>query len=117
MDQWLNVAIYAAVIIGLGITILGASHFLGPRRDHPGKLDPYECGVPPLSSARNRFSVHFNLVAIFFILFDIEMVFMIPYAVIHKSLGAAGLVEMLIFVAVLGYGLAYLWKRKALEWD
>jgi NADH-quinone oxidoreductase subunit A len=117
MDQWLNVAIYAAAIVGVGGFIILLSHVMGPRKKKPGKLDPYECGVPILSSTRERFSVHFYLVAILFILFDIEMVFMVPYAVLYKKLGVPGLIEVGIFVAVLVYGLAYLWKRGALEWD
>jgi len=117
MDQWTNVAIYAALMIGLGVFLITLSHFLGPRKSRPDKLDPYECGVPLLSSTRERFSVHFYLVAILFILFDIETVFMIPYAVLYRAMGVAGLVEMGIFAAVLLYGLVYLWKRGALEWD
>ena len=117
MDQWTNVAIYAAVIVGIGAFVILLSHVLGPRRYKAGKLDPYECGVPLLSDTRERFSVHFYLVAILFILFDIETVFMVPYAVLYKKLGVAGLVEVGVFVAVLVYGLAYLWKRGALEWD
>src|SRR3954468_16784918 len=92
-DQWLNVAIYTAAIVGVGFLILLISHVLGPRKRKPGKLDPYECGVQILSSTRERFSVHFYLVAILFILFDIETVFMVPYAVLYKRLGVAGLGE------------------------
>ena len=117
MSQWTNVAIYTAAMIGLGVAILGLSYLLGPRKRKPGKLDPYECGVPILSSTRERFSVHFYLVAILFILFDIETVFMIPYSVLYKKLGVSGLVEVGLFALVLIYGLAYLWKRGALEWD
>ena len=117
MDQWTNVAIYTAAIIAIGASVILISHLFGPRKKKPGKLDPYECGVQVLSSTRERFSVHFYLVAILFILFDIETVFMVPYAVLFKQLGVAGLVEMGIFVAVLVYGLGYLWKRGALEWD
>jgi NADH-quinone oxidoreductase subunit A len=117
MDEWGNVAVYAALVVGLGLLILGISHFLGPRRRNPEKLDPYECGVPRLSETRERFSVHFYLVAILFILFDIETVFMVPYAVLYKSLRVEGLIEIGIFVSVLAYGLFYLWKRGALEWD
>ncbi len=116
-DQWLNVAIYTAAIVGVGLSVILISHVFGPRKNKPGKLDPYECGVPILSNTRERFSVHFYLVAILFILFDIETVFMVPYAVLYKKLGVAGLVEVGIFVAVLVYGLGYLWKRGALEWD
>ena len=117
MDQWTNVAIYTAALIGIGLFVLLISHLLGPRKRKAGKLDPYECGVQILSSTRERFSVHFYLVAILFILFDIETVFMVPYAVLYKKLGVAGLAEVGIFVAVLVYGLGYLWKRGALEWD
>ncbi len=117
MDQWSQVAIYTAVVVGFGVFLLGLSHVLGPRRHKAEKLDPYECGVPVISSSRERFSVHFYLVAILFILFDIETVFMIPYAVLFRDLGVPGLVEMGIFVSVLVFGLAYLWRRGALEWD
>jgi len=117
MSQWTYVAIYAAAMIGLGVSMVGLSHLLGPKKKKPGKLDAYECGVPLLSSAHERFSVHFYLVAILFILFDIETVFMIPYAVLYRKLGVPGLVEVGLFAAVLVYGLAYLWKRGALEWD
>lgn len=117
MDEWGNAAAYAAIVIGLGLLIVTLSRVIGPRRITPEKIEPYECGVPAVSGSRERFSVHFYLVAILFILFDIETVFMIPYAVLHRSLGPAGLVEMAIFVAVLTYGLIYVWKRKALEWD
>jgi NADH-quinone oxidoreductase subunit A len=117
MNAWLSAAIYTGAIVGLGVAILGLSHLLGPRKVKPGKLDPYECGVPPLSSSRERFSVHFYLVAILFILFDIETVFMVPYTVLYKTLGTAGLMEVGAFVVVLAFGLFYLWKRGALEWD
>ena len=117
MDQWTNVAIYAAVMIGLGVFLVGLSHLLGPRKKKPGKLDPYECGVPILSNSRERFSVHFYLVAILFILFDIETVFLIPWAVLYRSLGPAGLVEMGIFLGVVIFGLTYVWRRGALEWE
>ncbi len=117
MNAWLTAAAYCAVVVGLGVLIISLSAVLGPRRRKPGKLDTYECGKPLLGSSRERFSVHFYLVAIFFILFDIETVFMIPYAVLHRELGPAGLAEAAVFVAVLACGLVYLWKRRAIEWD
>ena len=117
MDGWLPII----VMILLGVAFAGAgvaaSQFLGPRNPTPEKLAPYECGVPLLSETRERFSVRFYLVAIMFILFDIETVFLIPWAVLYKKLGVAGLAEVGIFFAVLGFGLAYLWKRGGLEWD
>ncbi|MCE9581370.1 MAG: NADH-quinone oxidoreductase subunit A [Planctomycetes bacterium] len=110
-------AFYAFLAVSVGAGALVLSALLGPRRKRKGKMDPYECGVPLVDSAHGRFNVRFYLVALFFILFDIETVFLIPWALIHRSLGVAGLVEMGIFVGVLAAGLAYVWKRGALEWE
>ena len=115
--DWLHVAVYAGAVVALGASILGVAALFGPRRKKRGKFDAYECGVPVLSNPRERFSVHFYLVAILFILFDIETVFLIPWAVLHRSLGAAGLIEMGIFLGVVVFGLAYVWRRGALEWE
>lgn len=110
-------AVYALLVALTGAGALTLSRLLGPRRPRREKAEPYECGVPILDRTRGRHNVRFYLVALFFILFDIETVFLIPWAVVHKSLGLAGLVEMGIFVGVLAAGLAYVWKRGALEWD
>lgn len=109
--------VYALLVVLTGAGAIILSALLGPSRKRKGKAEIYECGVPLLDSAHGRFNVRYYLVAIFFILFDIETVFLIPWALIHKSLGVAGLVEMGIFVGVLAAGLAYVWKRGALEWD
>ena len=109
--------VYALLVAAVGGGALALGALLGPRRTRKGKLTPYECGVPVVDSARERFNVRFYLVCLFFILFDIETVFLIPWAMIHRSLGAAGLVEMVVFVGVLAAGLAYVWKRGALEWE
>ena len=115
--EWSAVAVYADACGGLAAVILIVSAVLGPRRHTRVKSDPYECGVDPIGSARERFSVHFYLVAILFILFDIEMVFLLPFAVLYRKLGIFGLVEAGIFLGVLGFGLAYVWRKKALTWD
>jgi len=115
--EWANVALFAALVVGLGVAILTVSRLLGPRRPFPEKLDAYECGVPVISSPRQRLSVHFYLVAILFILFDIETVFLIPWAVLFRKLAVPGLVEMGIFLGVVGFGLVYVWRRGALEWE
>ncbi len=115
--DWAYVAVYLAVVASLAAGLNYAAYFLAPSRPTKDKLDPYECGVEPLGVARERFSVRFYLVAIMFILFDIETVFLVPWAVLYKQLGIFGLVEIGIFFAVLGFGLAYLWKRGGLEWD
>ena len=115
--EWANVGLYFLVVAGLGVGIVVASRLLGPRRPAPEKLDAYECGVPVITSPRQRLSVHFYLVAILFILFDIETVFLIPWAVLFRPLAVPGLVEMGIFLGVVGFGLVYVWRRGALEWE
>ncbi len=113
----LAIAVYATMAIVVGVGLLFLSEVLGPRRRDPEKESVYECGVPLLDSAREPFTVKFYLVAILFILFDIETVFLLPYAVVYQQLGVVGLVEMGVFIFVLAGGLLYLWKRGALEWD
>lgn len=90
---------------------------LGAHKPSPTKLSPYECGIPSPGAPRERFQVKFYLVAILFLLFDVEVVFLFPWAVAWRSLGVAGLVSMLVFLGVLAFGLLYVWKRGALEWD
>ena len=113
----LALTVYAAVAITVGLALLLLSEVLGPRRIDSQKESIYECGVPLLDSAREPFTIKFYLVAILFILFDIETVFLLPYAVVYKDLGLVGLAEMGAFIFVLSGGLIYLWKRGALEWD
>lgn len=93
------------------------SHMMSPTRRTPAKAQPYESGITPVGDTRQRFSVKFYVVALLFIIFDIETVFLIPWAVVFRQLGFYGLVEMLLFIAVLGVGLAYVWKKGALRWD
>ena len=90
---------------------------LGPKRYFADKMEPFECGESQLVSPHQRFSVKFYLVAVLFVLFDIEAVFFFPWAVLFRELGVVGFVEMLFFLLVLTVGLLYAWKRGALEWD
>ncbi len=110
-----------AIVVGLAILlptlIMGISSFLGPRKPSAEKLSTYECGAPPIGSPRNRFAVKFYVVAMLFIVFDVEVVFLFPWAVMFRKLGLFGFVEMLVFLVVLGLGLVYVWKRGALEWE
>ena len=115
--EWVQIAIWTAIAIALGGAILGSGAALSPKKHKHGKGDPYECGVPLLTESRERFSVKFYFVAIMFILFDIETVFLLPWAVLYRSLGVAGLAEVGLFFVVLGFGLVYLWNRGGLEWD
>ena len=121
LDQYIGVVLtfaFAAVIVGVMVSasmIIG--RLLGETRHTPMKDQVFECGNPPTGPARGRFSVRFYLVAILFIVFDVEVVFMYPWAMIFRSLGAPGLIEMGVFIGVLALGLAYVWKRGALAWD
>ncbi len=115
--QLFGFVLYAGAALAVGVVLLVLSELLGPRRHDPEKLTTYECGVPLFDSAREPFTIKFYLIAILFILFDIETVFLIPYAVIYKQLGMVGLFEMAVFLLVLAGGLAYCWRRGALEWD
>jgi len=118
------------MLFGLAVvaaaTMIVGSHFLGPRRPTDVKERPYESGMPPLGDAHERFSIKFYLVAMLFIVFDIETVFLIPWATIYfgRSDVAAGgatmgflLVEMLVFLVILFVGYVYVWKRGAFQWD
>ena len=107
------------VVVAIGFAAFGlaASHFLGKRINDPAKLGPYECGITPVGSARERFHTRFYLVAMLFIVFDIEIVFLYPWAIVFKQLRIFGLIEMAVFVGILLLGLAYVWGKGALEWE
>ncbi len=113
------VFISVAVIISLVLLALGlASDFLFPRKKNdPEKLSPYECGFEPFEDARMKFDVRYYLVAILFIIFDLEIAFLFPWAVSLENIGLFGLLSMGVFLAVLVVGFIYEWKKGALEWD
>ncbi|MEW6299850.1 MAG: NADH-quinone oxidoreductase subunit A [Thermodesulfobacteriota bacterium] len=115
MEQYVPVLI-ALVLGGLVATVMVfASTILGPQKRTAVKDEPFECGNPPSGSAWGRFSVKFYLAAILFIVFDIEVVFLYPWAVVFRQLGLFGFVEMLVFVLILAVGLVYVIKKGALE--
>ena len=103
--------------IGFAVATVAASRLVGPHKPTREKNMPYECGIEPVGSAHERFSVKFYLVAMLFIIFDIEAVFLYPWAVVFKELRLFGLIEMLVFILLLLVGYAYIWKKGALEWD
>src|SRR2546427_5837651 len=114
------------LVVANAVGMIAASHLITRRRPTPVKELPYESGMPPLGNARERFSVKFYLVAMLFIIFDIETVFLIPWGTIYFGGAAAGtggpstgflLLEMLVFMFILGVGYVYVWKRGAFEWD
>jgi NADH-quinone oxidoreductase subunit A len=113
------IPILMMLIVGIGFAVftLIASHFLGTRVYNAAKAAPYECGITPTGSAHERFHTRFYLVAMLFIVFDIETVFLYPWAIVFKQLGLFGLAEMAVFVGILLVGFAYVWGKGALEWD
>ncbi len=104
-----------AAAIAVGMVLL--SQFLGKHRPTRAKLSPYECGMLPVGDARQRFSVKFYLVAMLFILFDVEAVFVYPWAVIFKELKLFGFWEMLVYIGIILVGFFYIWKKGALDWN
>src|SRR5437660_10035235 len=121
LQSYLPFLILLAVVLVNAVGMPLLSHFLEPRRPTPLKAAPYESGMPPLGSAHERFSVKFYLVAMLFIIFDLETVFLIPWGAIYFGAGGPGmgflLVEMLVFMLILAVGYVYVWKRGALQWD
>jgi NADH-quinone oxidoreductase subunit A len=104
------------IAAGLAGALIMASEFVGHRKRSAAKDQPYECGMIPTGDARERFSVHFYMVALLFILFDIEAIFLYPWALVYHDLRVFGFVEMLIYIVILFVGYIYLWKKGALDW-
>ena len=109
------IMLFFALSISVGMVL--ATSLLGPKKKFAEKMEPFECGETQIVSPRQRFSVKFYLVAVLFILFDIEAVFLFPWAILYKKLGLFGLVEMMAFIFILGLGLFYVWKRGGLQWE
>ncbi len=117
MNQYIPVLLMGVVALGIAGAMLGLAELLGPRLTFREKMEPFECGENQIVSPKRRFSVRFYLIAMFFIIFDIEVVFLFPWAVIFRRLGMFGFVEMMIFILMLAAGLVYVWKKGALEWE
>ena len=117
--------LFAGILIALSLVIAAlmvwlptiVSRLMRLNRSTREKLQPYECGMTPVGGARVRFSIKFFMVAMLFILFDIEAIFLYPWATVHRWLGVFGLIEMGVFVAILLVGYVYIWKRGAFQWD
>jgi len=116
-SDFLPILIQFFVAAGFVVTTMLATHLLGPKRKSKIKLDTFECGIESHGNARIPFSIKYFLVAILFVLFDVEVIFMYPWAVNFKSLGIQGLIEMLIFMALLLTGFFYIIKKGALKWE
>ncbi len=117
MNEYVPVVIMLVLAVATAVGMLAATSLIGPKKSFPDKMEPFECGESPIVSPKLRFSVKFYLVALFFVIFDIEAVFLYPWAVLFKELGWFGFVEMMIFIFILSIGLIYVWKRGALEWE
>jgi len=116
-DPYFPVLLLLLIGVGMAVMFVMLSQWLGPKRYDPVKFSPYECGVDPFTPAAVRVSVKFYLIALLFILFDLETAFLYPWAVLFRDLGWFGFLEMAIFVAILLAGLLYAWKKGALEWQ
>ncbi len=115
--NYLPILVLLVISTVLAAVVILISTFLGPRRPTPRKLQPYESGMTPLGSAQRRMPIRLYLVAVLFILFDVEIIFLYPWAVTFRQLGLFGFIEMVIFVAILLVGYVYAWKKGALEWE
>jgi len=117
LAEYWPVLLFIGVATGLGIALLAIGMLAGPRRPESEKLSPYECGFEAFEDARMRFDVRYYLLAILFIIFDLEIAFLFPWAVVFKHIGFTALVEMALFLLLLVIGFAYVWKKGALEWE
>jgi NADH-quinone oxidoreductase subunit A len=117
LQDYLPLVIFIAVAMGLGLALLVAPFLVAYKQPDPEKLSAYECGFNAFDAASMKFDVRFYLVAIRFIIFDLEVTFLFPWAVVYGDLGAFGFWSMMVFLAVLTIGFIYEWKKGALEWD
>src|SRR3990172_160711 len=116
MPSYVPILILAAVAVGFAVFTLVVSHLLGRPRPNAAKSATYECGMPAVGNARERFPIKFYLVCMIFILLDVDAAFLYPWALIFKELGVFGFVEMAVFISLLGGGFVYAWKTGALDW-
>ena len=117
LREYLPILIFLGLAFVICCAMLGGSYMIARQNPNSEKLSPFECGFAPFDDARGQFDVRFYLVAILFIIFDLEVAFLFPWAVAFGKLGATGFWSMLVFLAVLTIGFAYEWKKGALEWD
>ena len=117
LAEYLPTLLFLIVATGIGVALIVIGNVLGPKRPSAEKSSAYECGFPAFEDARMQFDVRYYLVAILFIVFDLEIAFVFPWAVVFRELGVFGLVEMGVFLGLLVIGFVYVWKKGALEWE
>jgi NADH-quinone oxidoreductase subunit A len=117
LEQYLPVLLFILVGLGVGVAPQVLGYILGPNRPDPAKNSPYECGFEAFEDARMKFDVRYYLIAILFILFDLEIAFLFPWAVALKEIGFIGFIDMMIFLAILVAGFVYMWIKGAIDWE
>ena len=117
LEQYLPVLLFILVGLAIGVAPQVIGFILGPNRPDPAKNSPYECGFEAFEDARMKFDVRYYLIAILFILFDLEIAFLFPWAVALKEIGFIGFIDMMIFLAILVAGFAYMWIKGAIDWE
>ncbi|MDH4182511.1 MAG: NADH-quinone oxidoreductase subunit A [Betaproteobacteria bacterium] len=117
LEAYFPILLFILVGIAIGGVLLGLGSLVSPSRPDPDKLSPYECGFEAFEDARMKFDVRYYLVAILFILFDLEIAFLFPWAVVLPEIGFFGFAAMMVFLAILVVGFVYEWKKGALEWE
>jgi NADH-quinone oxidoreductase subunit A len=111
------IAVLIAITVLLGVVVIALGHLVGPHRPTEKKSAPYESGMTPIGPGTRQMPVKFYIVAVLFILFDIEIIFLIPWAVVFRELGVFGLIEIIVFIVILLVGFVYAWKKGAFEWE
>ena len=117
LAEYLPTLLFLIVSTGIGVALIIVGKVLGPQRPTLEKLSPYECGFEAFDDARMQFDIRYYLIAIQFIIFDLEIIFIVPWATVFRELGVLGLIEMAIFAGMLLLGFIYVWKKGALEWE
>ena len=117
LTNYLPILIFTVVGLGIGVVAMSIGKVLGPNRPDDEKLSPYECGFEAFEDSRMKFDVRYYLVAILFIIFDLEIAFLFPWAIVLDTVGVFGFWSMMLFLAILVIGFIYEWKKGALEWD
>ena len=117
LQEYFPILLFILVGLGVGVVPIALGRLIGPNKPDSEKLSPYECGFEAFEDARMRFDVRYYLVAILFILFDLEIAFLFPWAVVLDQIGTFGFAAMVVFLAILVVGFVYEWKKGALDWE